>query len=283
MKTTIKKWTALFAIAIVGILSGCSPDETDSGNGLGDPNVDATFTVSEVNGSPNRLRLNSQPGVLRSQWKIGNGQPYFGDVNEIVFFPDAGTYEVTHTAYGRGGLSNTTTQSITVATGDPEAGNRLSNPDFSNGSASWNVLNISASGAAWTFGSEGASVTASGFSQQAIYQAVEVEAGKHYKADLTFSGTGSVDTWFELYVSQTPPVQGSDYTGGGILLQLNTWNGCGGSPFTDQVLSSFSCGSTQGGEVTFATSGTAYFVIKCGGGNTGTITVTNTEFRKLPD
>nr|WP_294899452.1 hypothetical protein [uncultured Pedobacter sp.] len=114
-----------------------------------------------------------------------------------------------------------------------------------------------------------------------VYQTVEVRANKHYKIDLKVKGSGATDTWFEVYVSQTAPVQGSDYTAGGTRIGLNTWNGCGKTSF-DGLLSAIKC-SGSGNTVSFATAGTAYIVIKSGGSSLGTagITMSDIDFRRI--
>ena len=114
-----------------------------------------------------------------------------------------------------------------------------------------------------------------------VYQAVEVRANKRYKVDLKVKGSGATDTWFEVYVSQTAPVQGSDYSTGGTRIGLNTWSGCGKTSF-DGLLSVIKCAGS-GNTVTFATAGTVYIVIKSGGSNLGTtgITMSDLDFRRI--
>ena len=114
-----------------------------------------------------------------------------------------------------------------------------------------------------------------------VYQALEVRANKHYKIDLKVKGSGATDTWFEVYVSQTAPTQGSDYSAGGTRIGLNTWAGCGKTSF-DGLLSAIKC-SGSGNTVSFATAGTVYIVIKSGGANLGTtgITLSDIDFRRI--
>jgi hypothetical protein len=114
-----------------------------------------------------------------------------------------------------------------------------------------------------------------------VYQTVEVRANKHYKIDMKVKGSGATDVWFEVYVSKTAPVQGSDYAADGTRIGLNTWAGCGKTSF-DGLLSAIKCAGT-GNTVSFPTAGTVYIVIKSGGANLGTtgITMSDIDFRRI--
>ncbi len=123
--------------------------------------------------------------------------------------------------------------------------------------------------------------TGGSWGHSGVYQAVEVRANRQYKIDMNVKGSGASDTWFEVYVSQTAPVQGNDYSADGTRIGLNTWGGCGGSSF-DDLLSVIKCAGT-GNVVSFPTAGTVYIVVKSGGGNLGTtgITMSNIDFRRI--
>jgi hypothetical protein len=294
MKTTIKKWCSIFFIASILIgAEGCQPEETDSGNGLSDPNVDATFTVSPDPTSANKFILvGNSENVLQSSW-IVDGIPYEGllGLPKNIFLPDAGTYTVTYNVIGRGGITNSSSQQIVVATSDPIAGNLVVDGKFTTpaNQDAWEVLNISASGTSWAFniGSSSAAGSATlsggGWNQQGIYQAIQVEAGRQYKLDMQVSGTAAVNTWFEVYVSPTAPVQGSDYSADGRRMGLSTWDGCATGTYNG-LLSEVGCVGS-GNILEFPNSGTVYLVIKGGGENLGAngITITNVEFRGVAE
>ncbi len=268
-------------LVIGGLMSACQPDEVTVGNGLSDPNVNADFTVAPVDGQPNRFVLQAETSnVLKSRWDIGDGF-YNGAMNENIFLPDAGTYTVSHIAVGRGGLTNMTSQEINVATSDPVAGNIVKGGTFATAEdqAQWTVLKISDSGTSWSFSDKGATVIGGGYNQQAIYQPVEVIAGRNYTIDMNVSGSGSVNTWFEVYASPEKPVEGQDYTAGGRLIGLSTYDGCANDPFNAK-LSKYGCVGS-GNVVSFTQSGTIYLLIKSGGESLGAtgITVTNVEMR----
>lgn len=283
----LKKYTYLFFVALATItFTSCQPEEFDSGNGLSDPNVDATFTITPIEGSANKFKLVAETNnVISNGWNLGDGVEYRGGQTEEIFLPDAGTYTITHTAYGRGGLSNSMSQELVVATSDAAAGNLVRGGKFENAEdhGEWTVLNISASGTSWAFNPGNATVTGGGWNQQGIYQAIEIEANKEYSIDMFVSGSGSVNTWFEVYASPTAPTQGSDYSADGKRMGLSTWDGCATSSFSGK-LSALGCVGS-GNVVSFPESGTIYLLIKCGGENIGTtgITIDNVEFRGVPE
>lgn len=280
----INKSRVYFALALLtgSLLTACSPDENGVGNGLTDPNVDASFTITPVNGDTNSFVLQAATeNVLRYSWDVGNGF-YNAAATDTVFLPDAGMYTVSHQALGRGGAVNTTSQEIDVATSDPVAGNIIQGGKFEDQAArdQWTVLKISETGASWSLNDGFATITASDYNQQALYQAVQVEANKEYTIDMRVFSAGTDRVWFEVYVSPEAPIQGTEYTSDGIRIGTSSFDGgCGFSEY-DGILSELSCAGS-GNTVTFDQSGTVYLVIKSGGVSTGStgISVTNIEMR----
>lgn len=265
-----------FAMAF---LVGCQPEDSFENNGLTDTSMDASFTISPVDGEPNRFVLEAEnSNFIMSKWNIGEGE-YQGKSREQIFLPDAGTYTVTHIAVGGGGGTSSSSQELIVEESDPNAGNLVVGGKFEGPEdiAQWTILNISASGASWTFDSGTATINGSGSNQQGIFQAIEVQGGKNYAIDMNVSGSGAVDTWFEVFLSPVAPTQFNDYSADGTRIGLNTWNGCGNTPFSGK-LSQLSCAGS-GNVVGFDTDTTVYLVIKCGGGNVGGITIDNVELR----
>lgn len=265
-----------FALAL---LVGCQPEDSFENNGLTDTSMDASFTISPVEGEPNRFVLEaSNSNFIMSKWNIGDGE-YQGKSKEQIFLPDAGTYTITHIAVGGGGGTSSSSQELVVEQSDPNAGNLVVGGKFDGPEdiAQWTVLNISASGAAWTFDSGAATINASDFNQQGIFQAIEVQGGKSYAIDMNISGSGAVDTWFEVFLSPVAPTQFSDYSADGNRIGVNTWAGCGSTPFSGK-LSQVGCDGS-GNVVSFDADATVYLVIKCGGGNVGGITIDNVELR----
>ena len=271
-------------IIVALIFVSCQPDEFGEGNGLsGD--IDASFTITSVEGVNNTYLLTANNSYISSNWDLGNGAGFYtGAVEEEIFLPDAGTYSISHKAIGIGGISEIATQTLNVETSDPNAGNIVRGGKFADASdhAEWTVLNISGSGANWTFNEGSATIVANGWNQQGIYQAIDVVADKEYKIDMLVSGDSNNETWFEVMASTIEPTQWQDYAND-VVMGLNTWAGCGTGSFNG-MLSSVGCVNNSysdsiSNSVTFDTTGTIYLVIKCGGNTTPGITITNVEMR----
>ena len=99
---------------------------------------------------------------------------------------------------------------------------------------------------------------------------------------MNVSGHGGTDMWFEVYIGKAEPQIGKDYNDGGKRLALNTWNGCGKTPF-NAPLTQLSCEGAERGVIQFPTSGTVYLLIKSGGADLGTtgITLANVQLRAI--
>ena len=64
----------MFALATLCSLNSCQPDAVGVGNGLTDTNVDASFTITPVEGAVNKFTLSAQKtNVIASKWDIGEG------------------------------------------------------------------------------------------------------------------------------------------------------------------------------------------------------------------
>ncbi len=273
-------------VATLSLLTACQPDDVGNGNGILGPVLNASFTVTPVAGAVNTYLVKSDyNNYITSKWNTGvNGsKPFIGKSEETLYYGDAGTYKVTHTAIGIGGQSYSFSKDIVVAASDPAAevvkgGALIDATDW----AQWTFLNISGGANSWNFTTGSVTYTYAG-EHQGIYQAIDVEAGQKYKVEMTVSSTtGLTDTWFEVYVMSQVPVQGSDYGNYGRdgAAGINTWVGCGKDPF-DDLLSEVGCGSKYKGIVLFPTTGIVYMVIRSGGGIAGTsITLKNISMRK---
>ena len=269
---------ALFSI----ILVSCQPDNALNDNGLTAANVDASFTIQPVTGSPNRFTLVANSNTLvMNKWDYGNG--YADGTNaQTVFLPDSGTYTIFHKAIGRGGSEAINSQNFTVATSDPNAGNLVRGGRFMNAvdHAFWTVLNI-ASPSNLTFNAGNVTYNASNYGQKGIYQSFQVQANKQYRLDMKVTGPSCSNTWFEAYLSPVQPTQNSDYNSLGRRMGMSTWDGCANSPFSG-LLSSVGCVGS-GNVVSFPTAGTIYLTIKSGGLaiGAGGIQLTNVSFRGI--
>jgi hypothetical protein len=257
----------MLSIITLSSLGSCQSDDVD--NGLSDANVDPSFTITAVEGSANKFTLTAQTkNVLGSKWDFGDGAGMsFGKMTESLFLPDAGTYTITHAAIGRGGIINTATQEIVVATPDPVAGNILKGGRLANSDdwSKWTITNP-ASSASIVFASGSATLTANGWAGNGLYQEINVVAGKKYIIDMvTSSTTGCSNTWVEVYCGYSEPVTGTDYSEGGKLRALSTWDGCATAPFSGKI-SVVGCKPENNlGIFTATATGTAYLVIRGGG------------------
>jgi hypothetical protein len=276
----------IFALASLSALNSCQPDDASSSNGLADLNpINASFTITPVSGVLNRYTLEAlNNNALGSKWELGDGSStYVGKIKENVFFPDAGTYNIKHTAIGKGGSVYTSAKELVVATSDLNSGNLVVGGKFTNATdhSKWTVLKIAGTSTFWTFNAGSATITGTsgGWDQQGIYQAVDIIGGKNYKIDMEISGSACQNTWFEVYASPVKPVQGGDYTSDGRRIGMSTWDGCATAPFSGK-LSEVKCVGS-GNIVKFSQSGTIYLVIKSGGNNLGVngITIKNVEMR----
>ncbi|CAM3084093.1 hypothetical protein [Flavobacterium frigoris] len=278
----------MFIIATLGSLTCCQPDTIGEGNGLTDSNVDATFTFTPVAEKTNTYKLMAQTqSVILSKWDTGDGL-YIGKMNEEISLPDAGTYQIRHVAVGRGGSENTTIKEIIVATSDPLKGNLVQGGNFANATdhAKWKVMNLSPSGAAkWTFKTGSAIINSNGgWSQEAIYQAIDVVKDKEYKIDMLVSSqNGSDETWFEVYAGTTVPESGVEYKDNRVM-GLSTWDGCAKAAFSGK-LSMVGCVKNQIGSISnvvkFSQTGKIYLVFRSGGNifTSSGITIAKVEFR----
>lgn len=282
MKTNFNRkiYTLFGAVLLSAFYIGCQPEDFGEGNGLTATNVDAAFTVTPVTGKINTYVLKAnKPGVVTVKWDKGDGGgAAIGKLIDTVFYPDAGTYNITLTAIGKGGALGNASQQVVVENSDPVAGNLIDGGKMETGDASkWTHFTYSPG---VVFGINGGKMVATGGSggHAGIYQSIEVVGGKKYKIDMNISGSGATDVWFEVYLGTATPGAG-DYNSGGTRIALNTWAGCGKTPFNGK-LSSISCAGS-GNTVTFENSGTVYLVIRGGGANFGTtgISITNIEVR----
>jgi hypothetical protein len=259
---------SMFAIITLSLLGSCqSEDMVD--NGLSDANVDPSFTITAIDGSKNKFLLTAQTkNVLGSKWDMGDGAGMnSGKMTETLFLPDVGTYTITHAAIGRGGIVNIASQQIVVATPDPVSGNILKGGRLTNNDdwSKWTVTNP-ASSASITFASGSVTLTASGWAGNGIYQAISVVAGKKYVIDMiTSSTTGCSNTWFEVYCGYTAPVTGTDYSEGGKLRALSTWDGCATAAFAGKISAVGCKAENNKGIFTATQTGTAYLVMRGGG------------------
>ncbi|UII26691.1 hypothetical protein LVD15_25920 [Fulvivirga maritima] len=280
MKNHIYNFLKVTSLSCFVLAAACTPEDEDLS--LGQPE-EASFTVSEVAGEPNFFILeNTTPNAFMTYWDMGRGFEK-GEPQDTVFFPDQGEYEVRLRAVSPGGIDESETQMITVATSDPAAGNLIQGADMDSFEY-WTKFYISANHDV-DINLEDGHMVASGNNDGhvGIYQPINVEADKVYNLSVYLSGNGATDVWLEVYMGDTEPEEGVEYSEGGNLMGLNTWVGCGNSAFSGNLAVIGCTGSLveENGEIEFETGGTKYLVIRTGGVNLGDggIVIDRVEFR----
>jgi hypothetical protein len=265
----------LAALLIISAwLSGCTPDNKSASLG---PLPKASFTVAPVSGAVNQFALAAtSSNVFGWYWDAGDGTgSKAGKASDTLYYNKHGNYRVALLVTGHGGY-DTTSQIVSVAADDPGI-NILQNAGLTS-SAGWTVLNIAGS-LNPTFTPQGLNLSAgSGFVNGGVYQAVTIKAGVPYIFSANVQGSGATNSWVEFYIGFTVPTQGTDYTDSKYY-SLNTYNGCGKTPFNGNVVAIGCSGSgNSSGQITFSKSGTAYMVIKAGTNTTlgaGGVTISN--------
>lgn len=288
MLTTMKKHnlTKIFSVLLMtvaaGIYMACQPEEFGD-NGLTSADPSSDFTITPVEGEVNTYLLETQNEALAFYWDNGSGKFAAGGDKQKVVLPDAGSYTVGLRTVWKGGVTSVSSQELEVESSDPVAGNlvvggRMDDPD------AWTVLRINDDDNVTFNLEDGAMVVrGGGGGHRAIWQPIEVVAGRKYKLDMYVEGSGATNLWFEVYLGTQEPPESGDYNNGGIKLGLNTWAGCGNTQFSGQLSQVGCIGSLKGANktITFDQSGTVYLLIKSGGENVGTtgISIDNVEFR----
>jgi hypothetical protein len=290
MKTKIYKSIYLVPLLTVAAL-GCQPDEFEGGNGLAGEPLDPSFTVDPVTveGKMNtyQFALNSNEDVVAVFWDLGEGTVVSGmEKTDVIFFPDADTYTIKSQVVGKGGETFESEKQLVIENSDPKYGNLLSGAKFNNGdNVNWGTLQYSG-GVLPQFTNGKVVFNYGGWSHAGIYQSFEAEAGQKYRIDMTVSGEGATNTWFEVYIGQANPASVSgDYNEGGTRIGLNTWAGCGKTKFADKLTKLSCVGNAENGVFEVSSTGTYYIVIRTGGENLGTggISVDNVEIRPFFD
>lgn len=265
--------SSMALMMLIIALSSCRPEMEELE--LGATPV-ATFTATPLADNPNKIVFvkTSTEGFMHA-WDFGNGQKADSKVNvDTVEYPKKGEYEASLTVFNQGG--STTTKKKIIIEADkfipppPPVGgtNLLKNGEMADAS-SWTVVKVNATETTTEF-KDGvlnfSNGTGSAQTNIVVYQAVEVKANQKYKFSANVTGAGATNSWLELYFGKSLPAEGADYSDG-LYTGLNTWDGCGGETFNED-LAIFGCkagdGKGKGGEITFAEAGTIYVVLKAG-------------------
>jgi len=270
----------LSALALTSMVVACSPDEVTHPDASLEPKIEDVqldITVDETNNVTFSMLNEGVPVWIFTDAKGKKTAFSYNDYTKK--YPQHGTYSVQMLMYNANGCTQDTITKEFVVQNDFIMPSIVEGGDMSDASQ-W-TKSIISGGVDVTFENGVASWKGGSWGHAAIFKKVDVEA-KMYMVDLTVSGSGATDTWFEVYVSEKEPVVGKDYSEGGILMGLNTWDGCGKSPFEGK-LSEVGCKTRDGGTITFTKAGSVYILIKGGGsylGDSG-INVDEVEMRPL--
>jgi len=276
----MKKLNIILLIVLAftaNIITSCDKDEK-----IPPPSADFTVQAAKL-----AVTFTSDVKNVRYySWDFGDGSPVSREKSPSHFYEEGGTYTVTLTVTGRDGSTIVKSQEITVtAPVNYVLGGKFETADDE---AKWTKFAINTNNNITWARTNGKMVATGGNGGHAgIYQAIQVEANTKYQFSMLVSGSGATNTWFEIFFGSVQPVAGSDYSNGGNVIGLNTWGGCGNSPFNGNIAAIGCSGSLQGknGEITFSQSGTVYLVIKTGGDNLGTggIAIDNVTLAKVEE
>lgn len=277
MIRTINFQNGLFLLLTLLLSAGCATDDDTIAVPV-PGSEDAAFTYTLDPGNPNIVTFTASPEVETwyTHWSFGDNTAAEG-LDATKTYPLSGEYEVRFKIFTEGGTAESF-QTVLIES-DLLGPNLIQNGGFE-GDDAWNVLPIS-NGVEVVFENGTVSWSGGGWGQEGIWQAIEVEANQVYQINMDVTCNGLSDSWFEVYAGRTVPVNGVDYTDGGIRLGLNTWDGCGTEPF-EGLLTAFSC-SGEDGTFQFPEGGTVYLVIRGGGAEYGSkgVIIDNVSVRSL--
>lgn len=285
MKKIRNIFIALMSVSLV--FSACEPQMLDAPEvGSAPTQADLIITINQGEDENHWIIKNESTITGIANWDFGNGVT--GTGNEvIVSYPDIAVYTISLTLVTKGGVATKTIEHNQTIAAAPQLGPNL----LLEGAENWtpypgfnNTVSFDGTGAHFVY------TSADGWQQAGIYQTVQVEAGKDYTVDMHVEATtGLANTWFEVYVDYEAPADGQDYNAGGKKRSVNTWDGCGNSPFNG-LISEVGCGIEDGvskneGLFEATQSGTVYVVIRSGGESAGHygdgVIVSNISFNEL--
>lgn len=106
----------VLAFSILAFFSGCETEEFELGEAP--TQQDAEFTFATTSEGPNYIMFTNNSDAFLKKWDFGNGSSAEGD-EVTAYFPFAGEYTVTLTAYFEGG-SVESFQEVVISQTDPE-------------------------------------------------------------------------------------------------------------------------------------------------------------------
>ena len=272
----IKILSKLLMLGILLISASCANDDKPV---KAPTSEDAAFTFTFDEENPNKVIFTANPNEANwyTHWDFGDNSSAEGYEASKIYLKK-GDYDVRFKVFTEGGSAEII-QTV-VINEDFKGANILQNGEF-NGDSNWTILPIS-DGVNVSFDNNEAHWTGGGWGQVGIYQPINILANNLYQISMDIKGGPLNNAWFEVYVGmEVPVVGGPDYADGGIRLNLNTWDGCGGEPF-DGDFSDYTCVS-DAATFKFPTAGVVYLVIRGGGESYGAngVTIDNVAIRSL--
>lgn len=270
MKINFK--TIIFPLALCAFtFLGCKKESNSSYEVYGAvDSLKASFTVIPVSGNSTKFVVtNTTTGnYVGTYWNLDQGSGYAGGkAIDTVFFPLAGTYNITMQALDkRGHLYTAGPIAVTTTVNDPRyilKGGQMRTGD----DAYWSIFNQGPKNGIWTF-ANGAYTVTNNPNNTGIYQAVQLVGGKKYNVSITYVATTYNSTWGETWIGKFQPVNGSDYGANAPA----AGNASASTPTFVSWSSTTNQGTSGTKTATFtpATSGTYYFTIKVGTGSSFT-------------
>ena len=102
-RTKNSAFEVLYVLLTALIVISCQPDEFQDANGLSASEMDASFTITPVDGVNNTYLFTANSTYLTSQWNVADDTGFnIGGATKEVFFPDAGVYTIKHRVTGIG-------------------------------------------------------------------------------------------------------------------------------------------------------------------------------------
>lgn len=223
-------------------------------------NLEVSFTNNSLN-------------AVSYEWNFGDGSDVSTEEHPVHTYEAAGTYTVSLTATNDQG-SDEATQEITVQ--EIVITDYIQNATFDDTSI-WTIIQqnganngkVTIADGVATF-DEVNDIPSGNWGQEAhmaMYQAVNMAPG-NYQFDMDIITNGIDEVWFEVYVGNTKPIEGTEYnfdnSGATKILAFNAWD-CGDTNKTyTGKMAAVSCQDTDG-TITIDTQDTYYFVIRTGG------------------
>ncbi len=244
LNTIYSNLIKLTICAVGVILISCGDDsEVDTPEA---PFADFTVSIDEVNTLTVMITNNSLDGDAYS-WDFGDGTGSSTDENPTYTYSASGTYTITLSVTNEGGTDEAT-QEVTVSGFGP---NLLTNGDMST-EESWSSVPL------WTnddnltdhrfengtFIFQNAEDGNGGryqWSNHVFYQEVSLNPGSTYQFSADVSSTsGTLATWFEVFLVSEEPVDESNIGGDAVQLGIKSFGdgeNCTAEPFEGDILS----------------------------------------------